>query len=229
LIDDFEQSWLAKLSRSLDDVVGTEIKEKIMAGSDNFSDKSERRTIIDWSKQAMEKIDQLGDEHERISILTRCACQYPKSDLREIRCEYEETKSVDSAHRMLKEKFFSFLKHGLKLNNTAIEFVLDKGMGLAGRKDGDTIIATKIPKSGYILEYLREEDPVRRRAIYCHCPRIRDALNTDTEISPTYCYCGAGYYKGIWEEILQRPVKVELLESVLNGDDVCKIAIHLSS
>ena len=228
MIDDFEKSWLAKFSRSLDDVVGTEIRDNIMAGSEDFSDKSERQAIIDWSKRAMEKLDQRVEQHKRVSILTRCACQYPKVDLREIRCKYEETKSVDSAHRMLQEKFLSFLKHGLKLNRKTIKFILDKGMGLAGHKDGDTIIATKIPKSGYILEYLKEQNPVRRRAIYCHCPRIRDALNRDINISSTYCYCGAGYYKGIWEEILQRPVKVELLESVLDGDDACKIAIHLS-
>jgi len=46
-------------------------------------------------------------------------------------------------------------------------------------------------------------------------------------ISTTYCYCGAGFYKGIWEEILQRPVEVEVLESVLSGGEVCKIVIHL--
>jgi predicted hydrocarbon binding protein len=49
----------------------------------------------------------------------------------------------------------------------------------------------------------------------------------DQPLSPTYCYCGAGFYKGIWEEITQQNVEVELLESVLQGDDVCKIAIHL--
>jgi predicted hydrocarbon binding protein len=42
-----------------------------------------------------------------------------------------------------------------------------------------------------------------------------------------YCYCGAGFYKGIWEEILGEPVEVEVLESVLQGGDVCRIAIHL--
>ena len=42
-----------------------------------------------------------------------------------------------------------------------------------------------------------------------------------------YCYCGAGFYTGIWEEILQKPVKVEVLESVLKGDDVCTFAIYL--
>jgi len=46
---------------------------------------------------------------------------------------------------------------------------------------------------------------------------------------PVYCYCGAGFYKGIWEEILQQPVEVQVLESVLKGDKVCKIAVHLPS
>ena len=229
MIDDFEKSWLAKLSSSLEDVVGPEIKEEIMKGSEEFSDKSERQTIIDWSKQTIERLDELVDEDKRISILTRCACQYPKSDLQEIRQKYEETKSIDYAHKMLQEKFLTFLREGLRCDNEVIEFILSKGMGLAGRKSKNTIIATKIPKSGYILDYLKEKDRMKRRAIYCHCPRIRDALKTDTEISPTYCYCGAGYYKGIWEEIMQCPVKVELLESVLKGDDVCKIAIHLPS
>ena len=229
MVDDFEKSWLAKLSCSLESVVGPEIREKIMAGSEGFSDKSERQTIIDWSKQTMERLNELVDPVRRIEILTRCACQYPKSDLQEIRQKFEKTKSIDSVHRMLHEKFLSFLKQGLKLDDEVIEFMLNKEMGLAGRRDGSTIIATKIPKSGYILEYLKEKDPVKKRAIYCHCPRIRDALKTGIEILPTYCYCGAGYYKGIWEEILERPVKVELLESVLKGDDACKIAIHLSS
>jgi predicted hydrocarbon binding protein len=46
-------------------------------------------------------------------------------------------------------------------------------------------------------------------------------------IPVTYCYCGAGFYKGIWEYILQRPVRVEVRESVLKGDDVCRIIVHL--
>jgi predicted hydrocarbon binding protein len=56
---------------------------------------------------------------------------------------------------------------------------------------------------------------------------VREVLKTSDTISPTYCYCGAGFYKGIWEEILQQPVEVEVLKSILNGDDVCTIAIHL--
>jgi hypothetical protein len=94
-------------------------------------------------------------------------------------------------------------------------------------RQGDTIIATKIPKSGFLVEYMHEPDPDVRRQYYCHCPRIREILQGRGSLSPTYCYCGAGYYQGIWEEILQRPVRVELLESVLQGDEVCKVAIYI--
>ena len=94
-------------------------------------------------------------------------------------------------------------------------------------RQDSTIIATKIPKSGFLFLDLEEKDPKIRRQYYCHCFRVREVLESDQTISPTYCYCGAGYYKGLWEEILQQPVEVELLQSVLQGDDVCQVAVHL--
>jgi hypothetical protein len=227
MIDDFERFWLAKLSRSLDVVAGTETRDQIMTGSEEFSDKSDRQAIIAWSKLAMDRLNKLVDADKRIEIMTRCACQYPKSDLLELRKTYQVTQDIDLVHKTLQESFISFLKNSLKLDNDIVTDIVNRGMGLAGKRDGNTIIATKIPKSSHIKEYFTEKNPVKKRAIYCHCPRIRDALKTDTPISASYCYCGAGYYKGIWEEILQRPVKVELLESVLKGDDACKIRIHL--
>jgi len=149
------------------------------------------------------------------------------SDLREIRKAYEETRDIGLAHGMLLEKFEAFLRGTLQLEDSLVEEILGRGWGLAGVRQGNRIIATKIPKSGYLVEYMRETDPQRKRQHYCHCPRIRDVLKSSETISPTYCYCGAGFYKGLWEEILQEPVEVELLESVLKGDDVCKVAIHL--
>lgn len=225
--EDFEKYWLGKFSRSMEDIAGKEIKDKIMAGSEGLSDSSGRNEVISWSRKAMEELDELVDAEQRGEIMTRCACQYPKSELEEIRKKYEETRSVELAHGMLQKKFVSFLKDTLNLETDLINDIIDRGWGVAGRFEGNKIIATKIPKSGYLMEYMKETDPVKKRAIYCHCPRIRDALKTGVTISPTYCYCGAGFYKGIWEEILQKPVKVEMLESVMKGDDVCKIAISL--
>ena len=224
---DFERAWLEKFSRCLDDVAGEDVRRQVMQGSEGLSLQSDRGEVIAWSQRAMERLDALAGEKERRDIMTGCACQYPKSELQEARQVYESTGDIDLAHRKLQEQFESFLRDVLALDDDLFAEIVRRGWGLAGIRRGDTIIATKIPKSGFLVEYMRETDPEKRRQCYCHCPRIRDALKTSAAISATYCYCGAGFYKGVWEEILQEPVEVEVLESVLQGDDACKIAIYL--
>jgi predicted hydrocarbon binding protein len=144
-----------------------------------------------------------------------------------MRKAYEETRDIDLVHTMLQEQFEASLKNSLNLDEELIEEIVGRGWGLAGVKKNNTILATKIPKSGNLVSYMKETDPEKKRQYYCHCARVRDIIKSSETISPTYCYCGAGYYKGIWEEILQEPIEVEVLESVLNGDELCKIAIYL--
>jgi predicted hydrocarbon binding protein len=224
---DFERAWLAKFSGCLDEIAGEEIRKEVMKGSEELSSRSSRQDVTVWSKRAMERLEALVDKERRKTIMTGCACQYPKSDLQAMRKAYEATRDIELAHQMLQQQFESFLKNTLELSEELVAEIVSRGWGAAGVKKGNTIIATKIPKSGYLVEYMRETDPEKKRQYYCHCPRIRDVLKTSETISATYCYCGAGFYKGIWEEILQEPVEVEVLESVLKGDKVCKIAIHL--
>ncbi|MDH4138336.1 MAG: DUF6144 family protein [Anaerolineae bacterium] len=226
---DFERVWLARFSSRLDEIAGEETRNEVMKGSDGLSSHSSREEVIAWSKEAMERLDTLVEDKDRKEIMTGCACRYPKSDLWEIRRRYEITRDVDLVHRMLQAQFEAFLRDALQLSDKLTEEIVSRGWGLAGVKKGNTIVATKIPKSGYLIEYMNETDPEKRRQYYCHCPRIREVLQTSETISPTYCYCGAGFYKGIWEEILQRHVEVEVLETVLKGDEVCKIAVHLPS
>jgi predicted hydrocarbon binding protein len=224
---DFEKHWLAKFSDCLDRTVGPEIREKILPGGGRISSSAGQTEIIEWTRKAMDRLDALVDDEKRIRIMTGCACRYPESELDEIKNVYANTKDVDIAHKMLQDKFVSFLKDSLKLSHKLVDEVISRGWGLAGIRQGNKIIATKIPKSGNLIEYMEEKDPEKRRKLYCHCPRIRESIGSGTGISPTYCYCGAGFYKAIWEYILQQPVKVELLKSVLRGDDVCTVAIHL--
>jgi len=226
---DFEQTWLAKFSSSLDEIAGEEIREAVMEGSDELSSHSTGQEVIDWSKRAMERVDSLVDKEKRKRIMTGCACQYPKSDLQVMRKAYEDTKDAGVVHQMLQEQFESFLGNTLELSEELVKEIVSKGWGVAGIKQGNTIIATKMPKSGFLVEYVKETDSEKKRQYYCHCPRVRDVLETMETISPTYCYCGAGFYKGIWEEILQEPVEVEVLASVLAGDEVCTIAVYLPS
>lgn len=224
---DFEQAWLSKLSRCLQRVSGKEVQRQVMEGSESLTMASSRQEVIRWSQQAMERLDTLVDEEARQQIMAGCACQYPKAELEEARKTWENTGDLDRVHGLLQAQFETFLRQVLALDETLIQEIASRGWGLAGVRQGDTIIATKIPKSSFLVEYMQEPDPDVRRQYYCHCPRVREIVLGQGGLSPTYCYCGAGYYQGIWEEILQQPVKVELLESVLQGDEVCKVAIHI--
>jgi predicted hydrocarbon binding protein len=42
-----------------------------------------------------------------------------------------------------------------------------------------------------------------------------------------FCYCGAGWYRQQWEGAIGRPVTIEIVKSVLKGDEVCQFAIQL--
>jgi len=224
---DFEQAWLGKFASALDEIAGGQVREEVMMGSEKLSSASAKNDVICWSRQAMERLTALVDEKQARDVMTGCACQYPKADLRDVRLAYEETGDVDVALGMLQEKFETFLRGTMHLEEGMIEQIISNAWGSAGVRDDNTIIATKIPKSGYLVEYMNETDPDKKRALYCHCPRIRDVLKTSETIPPIHCYCGAGFYKVMWEEILQESVEVELLESVLKGDNVCRVAIHL--
>lgn len=225
---DFDKNWLKKFSRCVDEVVGSEIKEEILMGSDEISQSSSREEVFDWTNKALIKLADLVDDQKQIDIMTGCACQVPKENLQEVRRLYEETRDINLVHSKLQEQFENFLNDTLKLEDKYTQEILKRNMGKAGKIKGKTIIATKIPKSAYIREWFNETDQSRKRAIFCHCPRIRAVLeNPEKDLPKNYCYCGAGFYKAIWEEIIQKPVKVEILETVIHGGEVCKIAIHL--
>jgi len=225
---DFEQYWLKKFSKCIEDVAGQEISKNILKDSESHSDDSNREDIIKWSKEALEKLENLIDKEKIIEIMTGCACQYPKEQLQEIRKSYEKTKDISIAHKILQEQFKSLLHNPtLDLSKVIIDDIIEKGWGSAGIIQANKVIATKIPKSGFINDYYKTNDLEKKRQIYCHCPRVRDTLKTNKKLPETYCYCGAGFYKGIWEEILQKPVNIKILKSVMKGDDVCSFEIQL--
>jgi cyanophycinase-like exopeptidase len=173
------------------------------------------------------RLDEVSDEGTRQEILTSCACHYPRADLDDARGVFLETGDVDQVIDLLQAKFEEFLRESLELDEEIVCEIIERGWGLAGTREGNRIIATKIPKSGYLKDYFQAEDPLEKRKFYCHCPRVRDVMGEDPQLPQTYCYCGAGFYQGIWEKVLDEPIKVEVLESVMTGGDMCQIAVIL--
>ena len=225
--NDFETQWQEKLSRAVEDLAGTEVRVRALAGGEPLQDPSASREKLLWTCQSLEILAETLDEKTRQEILTRCHCSYPVEDLQDIKALYQETGDLDRVLDALQAKFEVFLRETLQLEDELIEVIIQRGWGLAGVREGNRILATKIPKSGYLRDYFMEEDPLEKRRLYCHCPRVRNEVGSDPVLPGEYCYCGAGFYQGIGEEILGNPVRVEVLESVMAGGEVCRIAVHL--
>ena len=95
-----------------------------------------------------------------------------------------------------------------------------------GEREGNIVYEVKIPF--LTQEFLNETDPVKRNYYYCHCPWAREAiLQEDAAVPGSFCNCSAGFHKKRWEIIYGQPIKAEVVESVLMGDERCRFAIHL--
>jgi len=113
-----------------------------------------------------------------------------------------------------------------KINDAVIEFVVDNPEMGQGVRKGNIIYETKIPNN--TIAYLEETDPVKKRYHYCHCPWAKESLRPGSlKVSATFCQCSAGFHKKPYEVIYGQTLKADVLQSVLDGDPICRFAIHL--
>ncbi|MFX0085922.1 MAG: hypothetical protein ACFFAU_09620 [Candidatus Hodarchaeota archaeon] len=113
-----------------------------------------------------------------------------------------------------------------EVDQQVIDYVKNDQSIETGIREGNKVIIKKTPYM--IKQYLNETIEKKKQYFYCHCPWIREAfIKNDEPIPPIFCNCSAGYFKNYWEAVLNQPVKVELLSSVLNSDENCKFVLHL--
>ncbi|MBU7025473.1 MAG: hypothetical protein HXS48_00915 [Theionarchaea archaeon] len=79
-----------------------------------------------------------------------------------------------------------------------------------------------VREEGIIYQYY---DPSAFK-VRCFCSLWR-GLKDDETVSPTWCLCSKGFVMKLWEALLGRPAKVELVESCISGAKQCKFAVHL--
>jgi hypothetical protein len=165
---------------------------------------------------------------------------------RGLRDRYEESRKPDREKFMKSKNIDDFLKQKHKdfvakleahLRNNTLFFtqeitkdVLEHVKGdpyiESGVREGSRIIIKKIPHMA--KEYLAEKDERKRQYYYCHCPWVKEAFKeSDRPISPVFCNCSAGFYRAYWEIVFDQSVRVDVLESLLRGDSICKFAVYI--
>ncbi|MBN2460978.1 MAG: hypothetical protein JXB60_05170 [Candidatus Cloacimonetes bacterium] len=63
-------------------------------------------------------------------------------------------------------------------------------------------------------------------AVYYRCC-CGSVSKTREPFSATYCHCSCGWYQRLFEALLNKPVEVELLGSIIQGNESCQFLIHI--
>jgi effector-binding domain-containing protein len=202
--------WLGRFTDGLDQHAGESVRRKVMAGSEAVTDGSTPAERIAWIRRAMERLDAtVPDQRARARIMYGCAHRFPQPTIDRIRAEYERLGS--------REKLLRFLSHDPKWRGARFERDPDGAPNV--------LYVEKIPARRKAYESATND--AEKRAAYCHCPFVRDAIRKGESISETFCNCGAGWFVRFWEGVVGETVEVEVVKSALQGDDRCRFAIHL--
>jgi effector-binding domain-containing protein len=197
--------WERLFSEGAEEVLGVEARRNLMQGVESIGPDSSSDDYLAWIQGAIERLDALTDDSEKkCQVVSHCAHVFPQERIDRLRAIYEQGLFDD-----------------ILLDMYGDDFWYEKPL-----RKGNVIYMRKNP---YNPEgYADAATPAEKRRAYCHCPFVHPYLDEiPARLSPTFCFCGAGWYRQLWEGILGKPVKIEHVETLLRSNDQCTLAIIL--
>lgn len=198
--------WDRLLAEGVERTLGAAAREQVMAGIEQVTPDSPLEAYTEWIRGAMDRLDDLTDDPiAKYQIVSCCAHVFPGERIAHLRAIYNQRQEVDDVLR---------------------EMYKDPAWYEDPIRKGNVIHMTKVP---YNPEgYEKGATPAERRKAYCHCGFVRPYLDeVPSRLSPTFCWCGTGWYKRLWEEILELPVQIDHVETLIKGNDQCTLTITL--
>jgi hypothetical protein len=203
-------SWLEKFAESIADIAGDAVKKEVMKDSEKLGSHPTPRQRARWIKGAMERLNALADEEKRKQIMINiCPHTYPRKRIEKMRKQYKQLGSID--------KLLEIMCNDKSYGGTSY---YDNP-----KRKGDMVYITKVPCNP--KSHAKAQTDLERKLTYCHCPWARAALKRHENLSPMFCYCSVSWDKQLWEGILDTHVKIEIVKSILKGDNQCVHALHL--
>ncbi|UCF09381.1 MAG: hypothetical protein JSW65_04775 [Candidatus Bipolaricaulota bacterium] len=204
--------WFDALDRGLRRHAGTKHAQAIMKDAalllGSFDSDAIRRFVLEAVRRTG---DVVSDEGERARILQDCAHRYPHAQLDRLRAAYDEIGDLRAFIARLAEDDALF---------PAKIWLDEKGQTPL------VYIERSVPPWNREA-YEATDDPVEKRYHACFCVMVRDAIRTGEAVPPEFCDCSAGWYVQMWSAILDRRLRIDVVESVLRGDDRCLFAVHV--
>jgi len=191
--------------------------------------------VISFTETFMNTLHTLFSPQEIKTIITGNNHLIPATSFKEDVILYESCDTLESFLKLKHDQMIETLTLHYKENKVwfeqritedVIRYIASDQELLSARLYDNTLFLRKIPYD--IDGFLKTNDALQKRYLTCHCPFAREAiLNQKVDISPLWCYCSAGFEKNLFETILNHPLKIRVLKSVLNGDEDCRFAISL--
>jgi hypothetical protein len=193
--------WEKRFENALQDVVGTERKERVLENIEEVTPRSSAKERAAWVNGAIGNLESMAEEGEISEIICRCAHVRPEADIENYRKAWEKNQDIDDV---------------IKAYDEAQDWVEPP------RRDGNIVYVSKIPRDKETWE--QTETLIDKIRAYCFCPIVYEMLD---KAPRAFCYCGGGWARQIFERVLNKPVKVELLKTVTKGDNVCAWNLYL--
>jgi hypothetical protein len=211
---------LEKLALTLEEVSGKEIAGEIMGEYEGLSSASTPTRKGKWVSGFMARMAERLDEETQVKVMRNCCCPYRKDAVEGYKKLYEQTHSIDLLLETMRENTRTMIER--RLDADLQERVQFFPFYHSPVRSGSIVSFYAFPY--HVAEYLREMDQFKRRKYACHCGWI----SASKENYPlTYCACGTGFYKQLWEGILGEEIEIEVIQSVMHGDPNCQFDVHL--
>jgi effector-binding domain-containing protein len=197
--------WDRLFAEGAEKVLGAEASQQLLKGIESITPESSSNDYTAWIQGAIARLDALtSDSDRKCQVVSHCAHVFPQERIDHLRAIYEQGAFDDIMREMYTDDFW-------------YEKPVRRGNVLYMRKNPFN------PEG-----YESATTPAERRKTYCHCSFVHPYLDEiPARLSPTFCYCGAGWYRRLWEGILSQPVKIEHVETLLRGNDQCTLTITL--
>ncbi|MBN1858413.1 GyrI-like domain-containing protein [Candidatus Bipolaricaulota bacterium] len=205
-------AWLNGLQAGLSDCLGEDLAREIMEGSADLAEKSNATAVRSWMSGALDRLDTaIPDEQTRACVLNHCAHHYPRIELDRMRAVYEEIGDLSAF-----------------IDRLAADKALFPARIWVESYDGQPAAYIERCIPPWQREaYEKAEDPKMKRYYACFCPVAREAIRRDEPLSASFCNCSGGWFVQMWEAILDRRLRVDVVDSVLEGNERCVFRVHL--
>jgi hypothetical protein len=224
-----KSTWMVRLEDTLVEHVGEELSKRLLSAGGPIKDSATRDRKAVWTKCMVDCLKANVDEATCKKILIKnLHYKSPKSpSFQKLKRMYHKTGNIDVVLAFMHDIWKKRIGDRYGYDSPEYKYVESDSTIDAGKREGNIVYVSKIPYE--LSKYLSATDDKMKRFHYCHCGWVRASIpkSNEEQISPIFCYCSGGWQKVPFEAIFEQTLEVDLVKTVLKGDDICTFAIHL--